>query len=1152
MNRSLIQPGYEPIPGYILRKQVGAGGYGEVWLSDAPGGLRKAIKFVFGNVDDNRATTELKSLNRIRKLNHPFILSLERVEIVEGQLVIVTELAQGSLHDKYNEYRQKGFIGIARDRLLRYLGDAADGLDFLCQEHDLQHLDVKPGNLLLIADRVKVADFGLIKELESNSQSMMSGMTPTYAAPELFDGRPGRYSDQYSLAIVYQELLTGTLPFRGRTAAQLANEHLHKAPNLEAVPLLERPILSKALSKKPHMRYGDCREFIRALTETRQEVKLVSPVAEKQSAASPASPANRGAARRFSGRSLRQSTNEQIAEEMPKFEREIRPIELQTAMPPIGPDQMHRSKRILYLGVGGTGGVAVQQIVGRCEYRDSDETRRDDKRTQCLYLDTDNSAIERILDASQSIPLPHSAVLPVRLNSSQYYRQSTSPDLLRISRRWIYNIPRSQKTEGVRPLGLLAFLDQARTCFDRLVDTIDELVGEESGRRSLTVYLFASAHGGTGSAMVSELGFMLRQISAAMEIDLHIELLLLCADTSQHHNGDLAAASAYSCLKEISEHFESGGLHTPLASLPASIAVDQPPFDYVTLVPGGVLGEQGDWQYGIDQAVAYAWGQDHTDLGHRLAWMRLRDKKRLDQANDTQGLPWLGTIGLSSLDLASFSDSEGSTNRCSLLAIQAWTSLLNRTIADLGELQNSHPSTEKKHEQTDLFWVSNLFSACGWGTDAWVKQLMATISSQGAKAEKENPNTPISGDKKTVQNFFGSRILEQEQSDLDAIAEKLAIDNNVGTQAVCDLLESSRKRFFQWIDRNLLGDTHGWMHFGIIIKTVHERLLENANQLLGIAADHCSKHDQVLETAYEGKDIISHEVELKLEALALEARIYSLASQMLNRLAGHVKYLGILWANHAKQLSKDLMSLSQPIMDKMQIADKDFNSKTPDFAKLGKDAFTHAASSYLLDHTHIRLLHAWSIKEESKRYKRSERVELKELFPFVKAIIEATQRQSQYVESYKEEATESLATIVPSNGSTSAEANPAEGNVGVAVFPSRKVEASPSIFRVRRILEVENEDIGEEFDRVRSKLLDYGGSLRNVLMISDELSQLLQDRHFKQAHERSATVISDPVSAHCTVLSVGERLDLDTVLERVYHPTPSLQELANRISCRVE
>ena len=80
--------------------------------------------------------------------------------------------------------------------------------------------------------------------------SVMAGMTPTYAAPEMFDGRPGRFSDQYSLAIVYQELLTGTLPFGGRTTAQLATEHLHKAPNLETLPAVERPIVAKALAKK--------------------------------------------------------------------------------------------------------------------------------------------------------------------------------------------------------------------------------------------------------------------------------------------------------------------------------------------------------------------------------------------------------------------------------------------------------------------------------------------------------------------------------------------------------------------------------------------------------------------------------------------------------------------------------------------------------------------------------------------------------------------------------------------------------------------------------------------------------------------------------------------------------------------------------------
>ena len=75
-----IQAGFEPIPGYVLREKLGAGGYGEVWLADAPGGLKKAIKFVHGNIDEDRASNELKSLQRIRQVNHPFILSLERIK----------------------------------------------------------------------------------------------------------------------------------------------------------------------------------------------------------------------------------------------------------------------------------------------------------------------------------------------------------------------------------------------------------------------------------------------------------------------------------------------------------------------------------------------------------------------------------------------------------------------------------------------------------------------------------------------------------------------------------------------------------------------------------------------------------------------------------------------------------------------------------------------------------------------------------------------------------------------------------------------------------------------------------------------------------------------------------------------------------------
>ena len=153
----------EPMPGYRLIARLGAGGYGEVWRAEAPGGLNKAIKLVFGDQHEKRATRELRALDLIRQLRHPFLLSLERIEIVDGRLLIVTELADGSVKDRFDACREQGLPGIPRAEILRYVRDAADALDYMSEQHGLQHLDIKPENLLLLADHVKVADFGLVK-----------------------------------------------------------------------------------------------------------------------------------------------------------------------------------------------------------------------------------------------------------------------------------------------------------------------------------------------------------------------------------------------------------------------------------------------------------------------------------------------------------------------------------------------------------------------------------------------------------------------------------------------------------------------------------------------------------------------------------------------------------------------------------------------------------------------------------------------------------------------------------------------------------------------------------------------------------------------------------------------------------------------------
>src|SRR5882724_5346156 len=143
------RPGAEPISGYRLIERLGAGGFGEVWKCEAPGGFFKAVKFVYGSLnglanDGVHAEEELRAFQLIKSIRHPFLLSMDRVEIVGGELVIITELADHNLHELWEAYQNRGDSGIPREELLAFLLEVAEVLDLLNQKFDLQHLDVKP------------------------------------------------------------------------------------------------------------------------------------------------------------------------------------------------------------------------------------------------------------------------------------------------------------------------------------------------------------------------------------------------------------------------------------------------------------------------------------------------------------------------------------------------------------------------------------------------------------------------------------------------------------------------------------------------------------------------------------------------------------------------------------------------------------------------------------------------------------------------------------------------------------------------------------------------------------------------------------------------------------------------------------------------
>src|SRR3954467_6170985 len=116
----------EPLPGYRLLERLGRGGFGGGGKVEAPGGMLKAAKFVFGDLeamdeDSRPAEQELKALERVKLIRHPYILTLEQFRVIDGQLIIVMELADRNLWDRFRECRGQGLQVIPRDELLRYI-----------------------------------------------------------------------------------------------------------------------------------------------------------------------------------------------------------------------------------------------------------------------------------------------------------------------------------------------------------------------------------------------------------------------------------------------------------------------------------------------------------------------------------------------------------------------------------------------------------------------------------------------------------------------------------------------------------------------------------------------------------------------------------------------------------------------------------------------------------------------------------------------------------------------------------------------------------------------------------------------------------------------------------------------------------------------
>jgi eukaryotic-like serine/threonine-protein kinase len=633
----------EPLPGYRLIERIGRGGFGEVWKAEAPGGILKAIKFVYGNLDDatedgRPADQELKALNRVKSVRHPFILSLERYDIIQGQLVIVMELADRNLWDRYRECTEHGLTGIPRDELLAYMEEAAEALDLMNSHYQIQHLDVKPQNLFLIHNHVKVADFGLAKDLEGVQATLTGGVTPVYAPPETFEGQVTRFCDQYSLAIVYQELLTGQRPFSGTTAKQLMMQHLQAEPNVSPAPANEQPVLRRALSKDANKRFASCTDLVRALRQAKGAVPVGAPTPVKATDLPPLDLPDLVPAahqHRITGQGLRNSPNTTIPAatvgRLPALTKPQVPHALVVEAPAEVAPPEQTGPGVLFpamvVGLGQMGFIVLQKL--RRAMRDY--LRCDSlPNVRFFYIDTDSDTMQHL--GSNSCPLNSRETYQAKLNRPSHYQRprSDQPGVdTWLNPQLLYRIPRNMTTTGVRAFGRLALCDHYRPMAKRLREELESCLAPAAlaeadsqtglGQRTNQprVYIVTALGGGTGSGMFLDLAYVLRhQLKQLGYPEPTIHALLMLPHVDSNAAKSQAAANGYAALQELLFYSSPHTVYeATFDGKEGSIIDAQPPFRRCTLLPLPASSEPRETRPVVGTATGFLFRELFTSMG---------------------------------------------------------------------------------------------------------------------------------------------------------------------------------------------------------------------------------------------------------------------------------------------------------------------------------------------------------------------------------------------------------------------------------------------------------------------------------------------------------------------------------------------------------
>ena len=253
---------------YEILKSIGEGGMANVYLAhDTILDRDVAIKVLRGDLENNekfirRFQREAKSVS---DLSHPNIVEVYDVGEEDGQHYIVMEYIDGKTLKQL--VHKRGALTVAE--VVDIMSQLTDGL---AQAHDayIIHRDVKPQNIMILDNgMVKITDFGIAMSMNATQLTQTNSVMGSvhYLPPEQASGKGATIkSDIYSAGILMYELLTGSVPFKGENAVEIALKQLkERIPSIRKqnplIPQSVENIVLKATAKNPKNRYESIREM---------------------------------------------------------------------------------------------------------------------------------------------------------------------------------------------------------------------------------------------------------------------------------------------------------------------------------------------------------------------------------------------------------------------------------------------------------------------------------------------------------------------------------------------------------------------------------------------------------------------------------------------------------------------------------------------------------------------------------------------------------------------------------------------------------------------------------------------------------------------------------------------------------------------------